>query len=75
MREYLILEQKVRQMPRKQVAYRIIKLYIDADEISVETRNRFWRWLSSPNNAEAKEKALERFFNEILDGHIEALPI
>ena len=64
---------KVRQMPREQVAYRIIKLYMDTAEISVETRNRFWQWLSSPDHAEAKEKALERCFNEILDGHIEAL--
>ncbi len=64
----LELEQKVRQMPREQVAYRIIKLYTQADDISAETRNRFWRWLSSPDNAEAKEKALERFFNEILTG-------
>ena len=67
------LEQKVRQMPREQVAYRIIKLYMDADEVSTETKNKFGWWLSSPDNAEAKEKALERFFIEIFDGHIEAL--
>ncbi len=66
------LEQKVRQMPREQVAYRIIKLYMDADNISAETRNKFWWWLSSPDNAEAKEKALEMCFAELLEYGVEA---
>jgi hypothetical protein len=71
----LEFDRTIRQMPPEQVAYRIIKLYTQADDISEESRNLFLRWLCSDENAEAKGKALERCFSEIQERYVKVLEL
>ena len=64
--EWQELEIMLRSMPRDKVAYAIINTFMKVEDPSDEHCNQFWSWLCSPENAEAKEKAMERCFNEFL---------
>lgn len=61
----LELEMKIRRIPREQVAYKIIGLFTEQDNLSGELKAKYLDWLFSPYNAEAKEKALGKHFEEI----------
>lgn len=49
-------------------AYKIIKLYAELPEGNEDLRATFESWLLSPMGAEYKDKALFKYFNEIMDG-------
>ena len=68
------LDLLVRSAPPEKVAYAIIKLFMGSENPTEETKEKFWRWLISPGNAEAKDMALGRCFSEILEtGRIKPL--
>jgi hypothetical protein len=61
-----MLREWVKSAPPEQVAYGIIKTYCDPlFEATPEMRALFGTWIV--NTTEAKEKALERYFNDICE--------
>jgi hypothetical protein len=62
--EIQLLKEWVKSTPPEQVAYGIIKTYCDPRfEATSDMRALFGTWIV--NTTEAKEKALEKYFNDI----------
>lgn len=57
----------LRQIPPESKAYFIMKSFFGLKDPSEHLRNQFHEWLLSPDNAEAKNNAMERCFDEIMD--------
>ncbi len=57
---------KLMRMPCEEVAYGIIKMFMQQENPSDRLRDAFHDWLLSPENGEAKEKAMQRCFEEFL---------
>lgn len=61
------LDRKIRQMPPEQVSYKIIKIFTEEESHFAELGRKFREWLFSTHNEEAKKKAFERCFDEMIN--------
>lgn len=61
------LNSQIEKLPREDVAYAIMKLFMKNENPTEELRGRFLNWLLSPDNEEAKEHAMARCFFEMCE--------
>lgn len=60
----LDLARRIGEMPPEELAYRVIRSYFSTEQPKEKATERFLLWLCSDRNAAAKERAMERFFDE-----------
>lgn len=54
------------QMQRSKVAYIILKQFMELEDPSEELKVKFYSWLLSSEHAAAKDRAIQRCFEEML---------
>ncbi len=64
--EFTELNAIIRRKPYNDLAYFIMRRFMEIENPSENTRRNFYEWLTSPDNAQAKEEAMARCFEDML---------